>query len=1412
MTYSFYRNKFNESFRGDGTSWNIYSPRFAADSITHAGKIFCLNLPDTMFARGASSFGDIRNDAKSSIYAMALGHIMLTLQLCQVSLYNTNKDSGDEFPIDVFLEMLRAEPAHGEEMGKVLQYRLIIIERESAHPFVNCYHACAASKSKVVRADGTMDATDASVQKDHMQRLGVCEFYKKIHGEDDLNQLGYNIRNIKSSRAGNIDNNPLTIFSLVNAMRPDNMHPKVCARQKNAGSYMDTANGNTTIYKIDNKYGLYRVPISKWNPKAFFAMKFIHLQIDPFEKIVLKKISDMATFLDKEKLAEKEIADRRESERTMDVDDIMNEDILQTLNELYDDKKRENDKKSRTNVFVRNNIFQTDDPSTSFSHTTSKKKKATGGLFDDYDFSNFENQQEGADVIRETVTSRINSNERSRHDAISDNMISEEEMRGNIIDMGVQQNTDDDDFDDDLYYLRIQREKLVFIVNEYNKKKKDELTETQMQENINELDRMILDRYKRYCCGYTGNISDTKKEMEKWFYENDIENYHPTVHSSDPSLSPWANWVINTIEKYRENECIAFHAVACFTMQSLTYSRLERLLGLHLNLMMIGPGGSGKSAAFNAVKRNILEATCKEIDSSSRYADALDKTIVDFLNFKDDTDILPILMDDSGLRADLNTMLTKGVYTRERLVRDENGKFVMQRTVCKKSGTEVAVSNAGLAQMLQALLKDPSKTAGALALFSRFLCLMFYNIKEGAGTENINDAIARDVAIRSTEKVKESQRMNIYMQYLFIKYRDLQYIRLMPPTEMSVWDDMSRIFINVLSEKAVEAPHNRTMTLVKTYCEILAVQGALINTFMRIKAVHKQTQFKPDLIKDVVAVCMEEHVIMALTTWYHNLFPSEITMLLAELQKKVAMSNSTNLKEVVYRNPFGDKKEEEYEEYTDDEGNKRRRKVKKQQKTHKRRKQNEEPDKPSDDDPLARNVNNGLSFLGMSNPAYATKTGTKRDVPIQAKQQDKKIQEAEEDDEEEEKEKYVVSYAQFRNTKIPKLATDISNGASSGRVKHDAASFIACFDKLQTMYIDTYGWVVSAHGSLARDDTMPVARRPAVIVQNDSVYVNIELLRSDGFLQDLWKKALEATQNKFTSKTKYITGIHDHDNPVILQTIEFAPNPNADGRIYNPFYMDECTRIILNNGNEEKAPSHQMESTMYIMRTTDRETTGLINHYTRHFNHRFTSVADICKDHPSRIKYEVIKAYVDAKKHSDQGLPTDIPIVRFIDYPTTQLITYANRAIMSRMSNMDNGSVKMGTITDTLNRLGSYACKEDFSNDVNVANSQHATDINSVSSLKYEITSLNFEIKKLTEEKQKKSIPLAEDHEDVKNAKTTRTSVFSTPATNLNNLRNDLSHTINMSKKKVEFPEYDDINYNDINLDVNGIHDAFNKK
>lgn len=991
-------------------------------------------------------------------------------------------------------------------------------------------------------------------------------------------------------------------------------------------------------------------------------------------------------------------------------------------------------------------------------------------------------------------------------------------MRGNIIEMGVKGNTEDDEFDDDLYFLRVQREHLMRIVGDYNKKKKDELTEADMQKNIADLDGMIMDRYKRYCCGYTGNISQTKKAMEKWFYENDIENYHPTVHSSDPTLSPWANWVIQTIEKYRENECIAYHAVMCFTMQSVTYSRLERLLGLHLNLMMIGPGGSGKSAAFAAVMRNILEATCIAIDSTSRYAEAIDQTIVDFLNYKDDTDILPTLMDETGARADMNKLLTKGMYTRSRLMKDDNGKFVLQKTVCKKSGTEVAVSNAGLAEMLQTLIKDPSKTAGALALFSRFLCLMFYNIREGEGTENINDAMARDTAIRSSDRVQESRKMNIYMQYLIIKYRDLQYIRLVPPTDMSVWDDISRVFIKVLSERAVEAPHNRTITLVKTYCEILAVQGSLINTFMRIKAPHKTSQFTPELIKDVVAVCMEEHAIMALTTWYHNFFPSEISMLITELQKKVAMSNSTNLKEVVYMNPFGSKEEEEYEEFTDDEGNKRKRKVKKKKTvTQKRKKLNDEPHNPQqddnqagEDDPLTRTVKHGMSLFGMTKPNFTGKQAAKQ--PVMQQRSDKKVAVVEEDDDEEEKEKYIVSYARFRNTKIPKLSTDISNGASaSSRIKHDAASFIACFNKLQTMYIDTHGWIVSAHGSLTRDESMPVARRPAVIVQGDSVYVNIELLRTDGFLQDLWKKALEATQNKYTSKAKHITGIQDHDNPVLLQMIHLAPNPNADGRVYNPFFIDGCSDIILHNGQANTRPEHQLTNTMYIERTTDRETTALINYYTRHFKSKFTSFDEISKTHPDTIKLEVATAYIDAKKKSNLGIVTDVPVVKFIDYPGTLIKEYTNRAILSRMTDIGNGRMKLGTITDTLQNMGTFVCKDDFNKDMENRNKKKINSNTGLDDmLKLDEMSMAYSVDVLIEDKPKKRTSLAEEQDDPVNANHKNSSMFSTPASNLNSLRKDMTNnTKNQKKHTDEFPMDDDIDYSNITIDKAGIRDAF---
>lgn len=1192
----------------------------------------CFMLPKVLFNNGAEGFYDYNEDVFTNRFHIALFQLLLfTIStVCIRVTKNTYEKS--VYPLRIFLESLMND--QGKPTGDI---RLWIFENatNTEYPFDSTFRLAMMSDKTVdehgsfLKKEGNMTSNDKKNTKKATGMFVAPQFsgsaspldrskgyvqYKAIDSKEAMAcavdcyymQLKYsNDANCKLS--GSSDLFPTKLFDPTHTFFRF-QDCTACVGQKDITNYRKTtfANGDTQwelpFYKNTFEISFMTFVGKSMNPVEFFMTRvFPHTQVNPlhmmFDKVTAKLASknDRLAYKNMIKSQQEVMTQMLRTAHTGSIDAatmLQMREILQInvdgIEEDDDDDDEANDVRHST---------EDEDGFHRINHFESDEEDVVGLSKIDLLFK--ESQRVTQDMARGWA-----------------------EACNIATKKGIKEHTRLNDYVTHLedYYMINDK-----VLTEAFPDEKDRHTKNLCSETLR---NVIFERFATGCMNETSHVSETQQMLNKLFKDEDMANVHYKVNIVDPNKTLIENQLIAMTYGFGYHEDISVLQMTCVFMYLCGMDCFRRDLDLHLNNILAGGNGVGKSHAMERVIENLYKPTVTMMNSQSNMADAVNGNTSDQLIYSDDANMASEF-DDPAKSANSKSRFTTMTNTRGVLefMKKEDGSservfnlYINIAVKCVWLGTNETEADV--------MRHSQGFKESVRALSNRFITT------EVASYDNehrsTNDSMAAEKA-KSEKQLRERAEWRRYNQ----KYRvicawawKLISIKVMK-IDMRIFDITWKKFLENMDRRHLKPKHPRVGIQAATWCMHLVLYDAYLRLHCTETALFYK---KPFVITQLIhwdAICFEHHAIIAISFFYNSFIPAAMDPVLTCM--KIAMNEAfaSNSDMVVFQGQQDAKK------LNDD-----RKKITKTIDMLKRT-QNmgtehltavlAEASAAVVPTGRGKNVSfadaGGLNirmtpaghnpFVKSAAPTVAATPAVPAN-PVGMEDDDMPTINAD----------YVVfKYSQSQLVRV------LMGFMDEIKIKPSDAIVSGIISRLMSMTIKSHHYVLHSVDQKipTKDTSMPLSSKLAMldIRPQNHVAVLTELLYGESYYKDLLSTCLQEINHKYTVERDILIALPFDKIPWLFQTVHMKPvqRPLV---IANSSYVNPTTsRAVYGQTGQQVLEAHQ--KSMFINIDSDVDTLGLLSYYASAVDNGTVNGNLIFANHP-RVQQDQIRYVYDLER------------------------------------------------------------------------------------------------------------------------------------------------------------------------------------
>jgi len=626
--------------------------------------IYVIPIPEFMYKNGATRFENINKEsARAVVSAAGLELILFTLNV----IYNRINDpvaSWKTYPVSVYLEAL----VDRNKSSKIVEHRLVVVEHADAEvSFSDVFAEAWQNVRYPLLPDGTFFDPEKNAKRgakttktNPSQEFNIYELFKYIHDKEALTilcgtMLGISMtqdvrRRLCTDRPINDKDNflhPKKQFHIRHAFKGTS--PSVCDSQRRIDNYYCDRHDRVQL-TFPNQEVVFRIIPQFWNVTRFMSRIFPCLQENKLDVKWSKHMREVADNLER---MEAEHARRTQMQKRAAEAGLTLEDSGSTLSTAK--RRRVDVKRNASGQFVARGgggggdddddedeeEFGMDDFNRLHSGFAAINAGGIGvGPDTDNDILAELGPDAGGDAGNGGFSLETFGNVRE---------MTEDEREDNraLLGMadGYQGRTDI--FLDDFIGLGMKmpfREAAALLKKLYGDDPKEFIRQ------MNTLKDVTFDKFDRYCTGEF-NVSATQAKLNKYWADNNLQDFHFELPITDPTLSTFDNFVIWMTESAGLYEGIATNqALFAFIWLNMN-SIFDRSPTVHTNMYIHGDAGVGKTYIADRAMHSCLRETIEDVTSESELYNTVNATSSDNCCFNEDASIRRFFAKGDGADA-----------------------------------------------------------------------------------------------------------------------------------------------------------------------------------------------------------------------------------------------------------------------------------------------------------------------------------------------------------------------------------------------------------------------------------------------------------------------------------------------------------------------------------------------------------------------------------------------------------------------------------------------------------------------------------------------------------------------------------------------------------------------------------------
>lgn len=1191
----------------------------------------CFMLPKVLFINGAEGFYDYNEEVFTNRFHIALFQLLLfTISTVCVRVTKNTYEKA-VYPLRIFLESLMND--QGKPTGDL---RLWIFENSTntEYPFDTTFGLAMMSDKTVdehgsfLKKEGNMTSNDKNNTKKPSDMFVAPQFsgsrspldrakgyvqYKAIDSKESLAcavdcyymQLRYsNDANCKLSTSSELF--PTRLFDPTHTFFRFR-DSAACVGQKDITNYRKTTfpNGDTQwelpFFKNTFEISFMTFVGKSMKPVDFFMSRvFPHTQINPlhmmFDKVTAKLASrnDRLAYKNMIKSQQEVMNQMLRSAHVGSIDAATMQQMREILQINVDGIEEDDD--------------EDDDESNDVRHRTEDEDGFRR-------INHFESDEE--DVVG---LSKIDLLFKDSQKVTQDMARGWAEACNIATNKGIKENTRLNDYVTHLEdYFKINDK----VLNESFTNDNDQHTKNLCSETLR---NVIFERFATGCMNETSHVSETQQILNKLFKKEDMANIHYKVNIIDPKKSLIENQLIALTHGFGYHEDISVLQMTCVFMYICGMDCFRRDLDLHLNNILAGGNGVGKSHAMERVIENLCKETVTSMNSQSSLADAVNGNTSDQLIYSDDANMASEF-DDPAKSANSKSRFTTMTNTRGVLefMKKEDGSservfnlYVNIAVKCVWLGTNETEADV--------IKHSQGFKESAKALSNRFIT------NEIASYDNEHRSTADSMAAEKAKTEKQLRERAEWRRYNQ-KYRaicgwawKLISIGVMK-IDMRIFDITWKKFTENMERRHIKPKHPRVGIQAETWCKQLVLYDAYLRLHCTETALFYRKPFAITQLIHWDPICFEHHAIIAISFFYTSFIPAAMDPVLTCM--KIAMNEAfaSNSDMVVFQG------QQEARKLNED----RKKNTKILDLLKRTQNMGAEQINAVMAEASAAVVNSGrgknVSFsdsAGLNtrmtpaghNPFAQPAAHNMANMPVPPVAPVPNLMEADEI------QTINADYVVFKYSQ-QELVRVLMGFMDEIKIKPSDAIVSSIITKLMGMMIKSHHYVLHSIDQKipTKDTSIPMSSKLAMRVTHTHNHVAIltELLYGESYYKDLLSTCIQEINHQFTVERDILIALPFDKVPWLFQTVHMKPMQRPLV-IANSSYVNPTTsRAIYGQTGQQILESHQ--KSMFINVDSDVDTLGLLSFYATAIDNGTVNGNSIFVNHPRVQQDQIMYVY-----------------------------------------------------------------------------------------------------------------------------------------------------------------------------------------